>query len=278
MTPYTLLPPRGRPVPVVFDSPHSGRDYPADFRAALPPEDLRLSEDRYVDRLYAPAPELGATLLLAHFPRCYIDANRKPEDIDPDLLAEPWPVPLRPGAKTGLGKGLIWRLVRPGVAIYDRKLTVAEVLARLEHCWLPYHTALSATLDRTHARFGRVYHVNCHSMPARSDALAPEGPGFDRPDFVLSDGDGATCSAAFTDFVRLQLEGMGYHVAVNTPYRGAELIHRYSNPAAQRHSLQIEVNRRHYLTETLEPSAGFPKLAADLRRLAEAVCGDAPLW
>ncbi len=47
--------------PVVFDSPHSGADYPADFRPRLPRARLRAGEDAFVDELFGAAP--------AHFVR-----------------------------------------------------------------------------------------------------------------------------------------------------------------------------------------------------------------
>ena len=237
-------------VPLVFDSPHSGTDYPADFRPALPMAALRKAEDMYVDDFYAAAPRHGAALLLAHFPRIYIDVNRSVEDMDQGLLDAPWPGPLAPGIKTQCGLGLIWRLSSDAEPIYDRKLSVAEAQARIDACHAPYHAALRDLLDDRHRRFGRVYHVDCHSMPELSGPRAPEGEGVARADFVLGDRDGSTCAPAFTDAVAAFLRGRGYSVAVNDPYKGVELVRAHSDPAAGRHSLQIEINRRLYMNET----------------------------
>src|SRR6201993_2524145 len=52
--------PRAAEVPLVFDSPHSGSEYPEDFRFCCSLDVLRTAEDAYVDELYAAAPELGA--------------------------------------------------------------------------------------------------------------------------------------------------------------------------------------------------------------------------
>ena len=89
------------PLPLVLDSPHSGSDYPADFKHLPPREVVRQAEDSYVDELYAMAPEVGATLVEALFPRSYIDPNRSLADIDPALLSAPWPGPLTPSRKAG---------------------------------------------------------------------------------------------------------------------------------------------------------------------------------
>lgn len=259
-------------IAAVFDSPHSGTDYPDDFRPALPMADLRRAEDMYVDDFYAPAPGFGAALLLAHFPRIYLDANRAVEDMDQDLLDAPWPGPLAPGGKTACGIGLIWRLSDDAQPIYDRKLSVAEAQARIATCHAPYHTELRALLDARHAEFGRVYHVDCHSMPAFSGPRAPEGAGVARADFVLGDRDGATCSPEFTHAVAQCLTGMGYEVALNDPYKGVELVRAYSDPAAGRHSLQIEVNRRLYMNETtFEKSADYAATKAAIARLIATV-------
>jgi N-formylglutamate deformylase len=209
----------------------------------------------------------------ARFPRSYIDANRSLLDIDEALLAAPWPGPLSRSRKTELGIGLVWRVLDNGDPIYARKLTLAEVMRRITHFHQPYQRAVKDAIDELHAHFGAVWHVNCHSMPALSSQVSEEGPGKPRPDFVLGDRDGTTCGADFTHFVRDTIAGMGYSVKVNDPYKGVELVRAFSDPAAGRHSLQIEVNRRLYMDEsTREKSAGFTALKRDIDSLVAAVC------
>jgi len=51
-----------------------------------------------------------------------------------------------------------------------------------------------------------------------------------------------------------------------------EMVRAFSDPAAGRHSLQVEVNRRLYMDErTREKGPGFEKLRANLARLLQAV-------
>jgi N-formylglutamate deformylase len=250
-------------VPLVLDSPHSGREFPADFDAAVSPFDLREGEDCYVDELYAPATELGT----------YVDANRHAGDIDLALMEGGyWPHAHVPSGKAAIGKALIWRTLDDGRAIYARKLSVAEVVGRIERCHTPYHRALAQLLDATHARFGRVFHINCHSMPSVGGKMGEGGEGRERADIVLGDRDGTTCDPAFTRLVRTVLEQRGYRVAVNDPYKGVELVRAYSNPARGRHSLQLEINKRLYMDEaTREKHGGFAGLQADLLHLVEAI-------
>lgn len=260
-------------VPVVLDSPHSGRDFPSDFDAVVSEFDLRDGEDCYVDELYAPATELGVPLLAALFPRTYLDANRHRGDIDLDLIeGGHWPHEHVPSGKARIGKALVWRTLDDGRAIYGRRLKVDEVLARIERCHAPYHRALQGLLEAAHRRFGVVYHLNCHSMPAVGGKQSEGGAGAARADFVLGDRDGTTCDPAFTRFVAQALTDMGYAVRINDPYKGVELVRAYAAPAAGRHSLQVEINKRLYMDEPSRTKhAGFATLQAHLLRLVEAI-------
>ena len=263
-----------RPVealPVVFDSPHSGSVYPADFRAAAALSQLRMTEDAHVHDLYRAAPLAGATLLEAQFPRCYIDPNRHPLDVDARLLAEPWPGPLQPSRKTEFGMGLVRRLVSAGVPVYDRLLSVSEVQRRLVRYYQPYHRALAGTLDRFWGLHGVVWHVNCHSMRS-SLGQNPRPPAW-KPDFIVSDRHGSTAAEDFRDLLVAFLVSRRHTVLVNRPFEGGEIVRRYGDPAAGRHSVQIEVNRKLYMDETtLRRHDGFAYLQELLTGLIVLVC------
>jgi len=263
-------------LPLVLDSPHSGRRMPADFAAALAESDLRDGEDCFIDELYLPATTRGIPLLAAQFPRTYLDPNRHAGDVDTDLLDAPWPEALVPSGKARIGKALVWRTLDDGRPIYDRKLTLQELRQRIARCHTPYHAALRSLLQAAHARHGVVYHLNCHSMNAVGGKMG-EGVGADgtappRADMVLGDRDGTTCAPAFTAFVHQHLQAQGYRVAVNDPFKGVELVRAFANPAAGFHSLQLEVNKRLYMDQaTLEKHAGFGRLQADLMDLLDAI-------
>ncbi len=260
--------------PLVLDSPHSGYRFPADFGACADVHALRDGEDCFIDMLYLPATERGVPLLAAQFPRTYLDPNRHAQDIDLELLQDGcWPDAYQPSGKARLGKALIWRTVGEGQPIYDRKLSVEEVRARVQRYHQPYHAALRGLIDAAHAAFGVSVHLNCHSMNAMSGALGVAGPGVVHADVVLGDRDGSTCDPALTGFVRTMLSARGYDVKVNDPFKGVELVRAYSDPAAGRHSLQIEVNKRLYMNEvTRERHSGFERLQADLMDLVDALC------
>jgi N-formylglutamate deformylase len=254
--------------PLILDSPHSGTSYPPDFRASVDYGALRTAEDTWVDDLWGDAIELGVPLLAAQFPRSYIDANRSDDEVDPLLLDSPWPGKQVDTPKVRLGKGLIWRMLDDGTPLYDRKLSVAEVQHRIDACWKPYYSRLGHLLDAAHARFGKVWHINCHSMPSVAGAFATDKPGLVHPDFVLGDRDGSTGEPAFREFVAQWLRERGYNVTVNDPYKGVELVRRFGHPEQGRNSLQIEINRKLYMDETtLRPSENYATLKAHLKGL-----------
>ena len=267
--------------PLVLDSPHSGVSYPDDFGYTCDLSVLRRAEDTHVEKLYDFAPALDVAWIEALFPRSYLDANRNTTDIDVSLFDEPWPDPVTTdlGAlkKLRLGKGLIWRTTDDGLPIYRRALSVAEVRARINNCWQPYHAAVALAIDAAHARHGYSIHINCHSMPAIASSHATEFPGEAHADFVVGDRDGSTASGPLVKLICEHLRGCGYSVSYNHPYKGVELVRRYSNPLMQRHSVQVEINRKLYMDElTLAMTDGAPALRQHLRSMVEMLLGVDP--
>ncbi len=268
--------------PLVLDSPHSGTAYPEDFRSVRDLATLRRAEDTHVEKLYAFAPDMGVAWIEAHFPRSYLDANRDLTELDTSLLDGPWDGPLssdpRVLSKVRLGKGLIWKLTDEGLPIYDRLLTVAEVRARIDRCWHPYHAAVAEAIDAAHARHGYSIHLNCHSMPAVAGSHATDFPGVAHADFVIGDRDGSTADPALSERICAHLRARGYSVDYNHPYKGVELVRRNGRPAEHRHSIQVEVNRRLYMDEaTLAlDEGGAARLQADLRTMVEMLLATDP--
>ncbi len=91
--PFAIAKPEVQTLPLVLASPHSGSDYPKSFLqvSRLDNHDIRQSEDFYVHDLFASASRLGAPLIHATFPRAYLDVNREPYELDPDMFDGPLP-------------------------------------------------------------------------------------------------------------------------------------------------------------------------------------------
>jgi N-formylglutamate deformylase len=269
---FTTHPAIGKSLALILDSPHSGTHYPNDFLFSAPLMSLRDAEDTGVEQLFNFAPTMGAALLEAHFPRSYIDVNRSVDDMDLQLLDGQWPRLVDASKKTELGKGLIWRLLDDGTPIYDRNLTPQEVEQRIALCYRPYWKKLEEMVREVQTQFGAAWHINCHSMPSVAGKFATDQPGVVHPDFVLGDRHGTTCDRAFTETIRSFLATEGFHVTVNTPYAGVEIVRRIGNPSAGRHSIQIEINRALYLNEkTREFTVNYTTLQKILKRMIEHV-------
>ena len=263
------LPHRERAGALVFATPHSGRCYPDALMAAtdLDAHAIRGSEDAFVDRLIETAPGHGIPVIGARFARAYIDVNREPWELDPRMFAEELPSFARGrGARVSAGLGAIARIVREGQEIYARKLTFAEAAARVNAVHVPYHAALTDLIARANAVAGLAVLLDWHSMPR--EATGPSGSG-PRPDIVLGDRFGASCSPAIARRVEREISALGYRVIRNTPYAGGYTTEHYGRPRDGVHALQIEISRALYLDErNLTPSGGFAALHRDVSRLA----------
>jgi N-formylglutamate amidohydrolase len=263
--PYLLTLPGRQTVPLVFASPHSGRAYPPDFVAAarLDPLALRRSEDGFVDELFAAAPDHGAPLLAATFPRVFCDVNREPWELDPGMFDGPLPSWVNTASpRVGAGLGTIARVVATGEAVYRRKLSFAEAEDRIRRFWQPYHAALAALIAETRNEYGTCLLIDCHSMPTH-----PAQAG-NPPDFVLGDAHGTACAPRATRLVEQALMEMGYRVRRNDPYAGGYVTRHYGRPREGVHALQIEVSRPLYMDETrIERLPGMAALQGDLTRL-----------
>ncbi|WP_417482508.1 N-formylglutamate amidohydrolase [Maricaulis sp.] len=271
------LPEEAATIPLVLDSPHSGTALPPGFETLATREQQLTAWDAFIPDLWSGAVAAGASLVEANFARIVIDPNRAVDDIDPDMVDGAWPAPwgkLAPTRYSARGMGLIRKLILPGLPMYAGPLTPQEIHQRIDTLYTPYHCALADRLDALHARFGAVWHIDCHSMKSQANAMNID-LGQARPDMVLGDLDGSSAAPEFTDLVERELRACGYSVARNQPYKGGDIVRRHGDPARGRHSLQIEINRALYLDQArFEPSPGFDKLQRNLTRVAQAIATD----
>lgn len=271
--PYTLTEPREATSAVVFSSPHSGRFYPDDLisRARLDRRALRASEDAFVDRLFATAPDWGAPLIAATMPRAYVDLNRGPEELDPAVVRDVQATGLNPRVAAGLG--VIPRIVAEGRPIYRGKIALEEARARIAAWHTPYHQKLEALMTEAAGRFGHAILLDCHSMPTDALRAAPRVRG-GRAEIVLGDRFGASAARPFMLEAAAAFEGAGFAVAMNAPFAGGHITQRYGRPAQGWHAIQIEIDRGLYLDqERVEPGPGFEAFHATLARVIPLLAG-----
>lgn len=272
---YVLCRPERQIRNVIFASPHSGRDYPADFLArALPDRHLiRSSEDAFVDQLFDMVPGFGAPLLVAKAPRAFIDLNRAADELDPAVIEGIVRAPHNPRVSSGLG--VIPRVVAGGRAIYRGKLTLAEAEARIRTHWHPYHKTLAALVEETKACFGEATLIDCHSMPHEAiDAHTRSGQI--RPDVVLGDRFGAAAGGEVVDRLEAAFANAGLRVARNAPFAGAYVTQAYGRPSRGVHVVQVEIDRALYMDEQrITPLPGFAAFHAVIGKVVAGFLGEA---
>lgn len=268
--PFVLDQPTRQSLPLVVTSPHSGDYYPQAFLASslLDPLSIRRSEDCYVHELAADIIALGAPLLRAVYPRAYLDLNREPWELDPEMFDAPLPEGMNTQSpRVASGLGTIARVVGNGNSIYREKLSFADAEARVQSLYYPYHQTLQHLIDVTRQQFGYCVLIDCHSMPSATVPAGPPATGF-----VLGDCYGVSCHRSLTDAARATLERGGWRVMRNTPYAGGFITRHYGQPENGIHALQIEINRSLYMDEaTYERRRGFPTLRALIRDTLIAV-------
>ena len=270
--PFEIIEPAEYRGPVVFNSPHSGRVYPRAFlnAAKLDLSTLRRSEDSFVDDLIAGVVPRGHPMVRVHFPRCYVDVNREPYELDPRMFDGRLPSFANTRSmRVAGGLGTVARVVGDAQEIYDRRISVNDALRRIETLYKPYHRALRRLFTKVHRDFGAAILLDCHSMPSTTGAGREERP---RADIVLGDRYGTSCVPVVSEVVESTLRSFGYAVSRNKPYAGGFITEHYGNPAVGLHTIQIEMNRGLYMDERrFERSACFGLLASHLEALADQV-------
>ena len=252
---------------VIFASPHSGSIYPKAFvsRSELTEQALRRNEDAFITDLFASVVDLGAPLLAAQFPRCFVDVNRAPDELpyewNPDAKGT------SPRAEAGLG--VIPTMLSETTEIYKKPLSYRAARRRLAALYHPYHDALQDLITEASLGFGAVLLVDCHSMPG----FAPMGSR--RPDIILGDRFGVSCHPETIARVERAFQKHGYNVSRNYPYAGGYVTQHYGKPLAGIQALQIEINRDLYLNPvTMKKKRGYEALSENLKSvIAEIIEG-----
>jgi N-formylglutamate amidohydrolase len=269
--PFEIVEPAEWRAPIIFNSPHSGSAYPAEFLTASRIElaALRRSEDSFMDELIGGLSDRGFPTVRVNFPRSYVDVNREPYELDPRMFIGRLPSFANTRSmRVAGGLGTIPRVVGDGQEIYRERLSVDDALARIEALYKPYHRALRRLINKAHQTFGTVVVVDCHSMP--SIGVSRDEPR--RPDVVIGDRYGTSCAPLLPDMIEEVMKGLGYSLGRNKPYAGGFITEHYGNPASGLHTIQLELNRAIYMDERRrERGPRFAQVTEDFVILAEAL-------
>jgi N-formylglutamate amidohydrolase len=260
---YRLEPPKVPRRPVVVEVPHAGIGLDVESAAwsIAPMRSVVRDADLYVDRLYADAPALGASLFVAELSRYVCDLNRNETDIDRLSVVG--------GQGEGAPHGFIWRRTSDGEPALGGPLPLAEQTRRRDKYYRPYHQALSTLLEQLRNEFGYVILLCAHSMPSRGKPGTPDA-GKARADVVPGTRGRSTCDAAIIELVEQMTQGFGWSLCHDHPYRGGHSTLHYGRPMQGIHAIQIELSRALYMDEySLLPHVGMQRtreFCADLVR------------
>lgn len=240
---FRVIEPRGTETPVLVEVPHAGLGIDALTAATLsaPVRSLATDADLYVDELYAGAPDVGATLLVAEVSRYVCDLNRSEADVDP-LAATG-------GGAQRAPHGLIWRDTTEGTRALYQPLSRAELERRIETFYRPYHQRLGGLLEAKRSKFGFAILLAAHSMPSRG-RQGHVDTGRDRADIVPGSRGRTTAVAAVIDTPERLARNYEWSVVHDDPYRGGFTTGHYGQPHRGWHALQVELSRRLYMEET----------------------------
>ena len=241
MDTYAVLNGDCHDLPVVVSIPHSGTWLPEDIRAAMRSEAILASTDWYLPKLYAFLEKQGYTTLINRVNRYAADVNRRPGSKHP---------------RDARGVA-VYDKTTGGTSLYAEPLSPDEIARRIALYHVPYHAALRRAMDEKLARFGHVVLIDLHSF-GRNIA----------PDVVLGTGRGTTASGNLAAKLREAMKDEGFRVAMDEPFAGGYIVHRYGSRSGSVEAVQIELNYAAYIGEHARGEVAEPII--DERLFTEA--------
>jgi N-formylglutamate deformylase len=220
--------------PLLLCMPHTGTDVAATLEARLiSPWLARKDTDWWVDRLYAFAGDMGASVVRTALSRTVIDVNRDPSGAS-----------LYPGQAT---TELCPTTTFDGEPLYRAGGAPAaeEIAARRGEFFEPYHRAVRAQIARLRALHDTVVVYDCHSIRSAIPRLFAGT----LPHCNIGTFGGASCAAALTESIARLCDDGGFTRVINGRFQGGYTTRHYGRPLAGVHALQMELACRGYLPE-----------------------------
>lgn len=218
--------------PLIVSIPHAGTDIPTDISGLVSLDLARRDGDHHVDKLYAFAAAMGATIIQSHISRTVIDLNRDPSGQS-----------LYPGQVT---TGLCPLTTFDGEPLYHPgKEPNAQEIERRRAIWFdPYHAALSEQSARLRGLHPAIVLYDAHSIRSEVPRL------FDGElaQFNIGSFDGTSCDAALTNAIAAHCAGDSH--IINGRFKGGWITRHYGQPERGIHAVQMELAMRGYTDET----------------------------
>jgi len=237
--------------PLVISIPHAGTGFPPELHPLYTPRALQAEDtDWYLDRLYAFAADLGASLLLPRHSRYVVDLNRPPTNL-----------PMYAGQNN---TELCPTRHFTGEALYadGNAPDATQVQQRVQRYWRPYHDTLSAEVDRVRALHGHAVLFDAHSIKSELPWLF-EGT---LPHMNLGTVGGTSCAPVLRDRLATLFASQDrYSHVVDGRFKGGHITREFGRPHEGVHAVQLEMCWRAYMDE--DPPAWNDARAAEVTPL-----------
>ncbi len=239
MSTFTLT--QGR-LPLLVSVPHAGIAIPDDLRHAFTDKALQVEDtDWHLEKLYAFATDIGASMLVPRYSRYVIDLNRPPDN--QTMYAGVNNTELCPTRAF------------TGEAIYRHASPDAEEIARRKtQFWQPYHAALTAELARMKSIHGYALLWDGHSIKSELPWLF-EGR---LPDLNMGTVNGTSCHSSLENALQNTLDKVcraagssdtAFRYVFNGRFKGGYITRTYGQPDWHVHAVQLEMCWRTYMQE-----------------------------
>jgi N-formylglutamate deformylase len=238
--------------PLVISMPHPGTFLPEDIAGRMTDAALALPDtDWHLPKLYDFVNDLDASLIVATHSRYVIDLNRPPDDVN-----------LYPGQDT-TGLCPLDTFAREPIYQPGRAPDAGETQRRIEHYWMPYHSALESELLRLRQRHAKLVLWDAHSIRS----VVPRLFQGRLPDLSLGTAGGASCDETLArPLLQTAQSHGGYSAVLNGRFKGGYITRHYGRPGEGLHAVQLELAQLTYMQED-RPYAFDESRAALLRPL-----------
>ena len=245
--------------------PHNGLQIPPEayWLRSLPGRVLLCDVDLFVGELYGSVlKRFSIPSIIFPWHRYAMDVNRRPEDKTLSIVQGASKTQLK-----DISTGIHWKKTTKGDILIKNPIPLSVHQTLVRKYFLPFHRKIERQFQKGERKNHSVYHIDLHSMPSQGTALHRD-PGEKRPHVVISDREGASASKNFIDVVTRAFEAQDLKVSLNWPYKGGRITQIYGNPAKQRHTVQIELNRSLYMNEkTFKKTKAFVSLQQKLEKV-----------
>ncbi len=246
--------------PLLISMPHVGTYVPADIAHLLTDTAKRVPDtDWHIERLYAFAKEMGASIIQATHSRYVVDLNRPPNGES-----------LYPGQAT---TGLCTDITFDGGPVYlpGKSPTPQEIEQRRQQYWQPYHDKVAEELQRLEKQFPVVVVWDAHSIRS----VLPQFFEGKLPDFNIGTNTGKSCAPALEKRIAtIAAQAAPYTSVTNGRYKGGYITRQYGRPDKHVHAVQMEMTQSSYMDEGPAFSYDESKAAimqVHLRNMLQAV-------